>query len=154
MSKVAVFPGSFDPITLGHYSVVTRATALFDKVIVAMGTNTSKKYLFSKEQRFEMIQAAFSNHPNVDVHFFDGLTVDFCKNNNAKFILRGLRNGIDFEYEKSIAEMNKSVNTEIETIFLMTDAKYGAISSSIIRELIKNKADVSTYLPKGVTLPH
>jgi pantetheine-phosphate adenylyltransferase len=152
MSKIAVFPGSFDPITMGHYSIIMRGSNLFDKVIVALGTNTSKKYLFDKEKRFKMLQTAFSGYDNITVQHFDGLTVDFCKANNASFILRGLRNGIDFEYEKSIAEMNRSMRPDIETVFMNTEPQFGAISSSIVRELIKNDADVSAYLPKGIDL--
>ncbi len=152
MSKIAVFPGSFDPITIGHYSIVKKAIPLFDKIIVAVGTNTSKTYLYDASQRFEMTKAAFSDMSNVEVKAFEGLTVNFCKAENANFLLRGLRNNIDFEYEKPIAEMNQKLLPGLETIFLITDSEFSCISSSIVRELIKNNSNVDQFLPPQVKL--
>lgn len=152
MSQIAVFAGSFDPITLGHFSIVEKALPLFDKIYVAVGTNTSKKYLFDSDQRFEMVVKAFEKFDKIEVAAFEGLTVDFCKQVNAKFLLRGLRNNIDFEYEKPIAEMNKKLLPDLETVFLITDAEMSCISSSIIRELIKNNGSVDRFLPPGIKL--
>ena len=148
--RIAVFPGSFDPITKGHYEVIKKAAGLFDEIIVAMGTNTSKKYLFSDSKRFELLESSFRSMGNITPMRFDGLTIDFCRSQKARYILRGLRNGIDFEYERSIADMNKSMAPEIETVFLITDPDYSAISSSIVRELIKNKTDVAQFLPPAI----
>lgn len=152
MSKKAVFAGSFDPITLGHYSIVKKAAALFDVIYVAVGTNTSKKYMFDTNQRLLMARDAFSEIANVQVASFEGLTVDFCKSVDAKYLLRGLRNNIDFEYEKPISEMNKQLHPDLETVFLITDAELSCISSSIIRELIKNEGNVDRFLPPGVKI--
>jgi pantetheine-phosphate adenylyltransferase len=152
MSKIAVFPGSFDPITIGHYSIVKKAIPLFDKIIIAVGTNTSKNYLFDEQRRFEMTKKAFEDMPNVEVIAFIGLTVDFCQQHNANFLIRGLRNNIDFEYEKPIAEINKKLLPDLETIFLITDSDYSCISSSIVRELIKNDSNVDQFLPPKVKL--
>lgn len=153
MSKrIAVFPGSFDPITIGHYSLVKRAIELFDEVIVGIGTNTNKSYLFTEEERFRMVEDAFTDMNQVTVKQFTGLTVDFCRNQNSKFILRGLRNAGDFEFEKNISQINQALAPEIETIILVTNQDLSAISSSIVRELIKNKADVAQFLPPNVHL--
>jgi pantetheine-phosphate adenylyltransferase len=152
MSRIAVFPGSFDPITIGHYSIVEKALPLFDKIIIAVGTNTSKKYLFDANKRLAFTQKAFSQMTNVEVKAFKGLTVDFCKEENANFLLRGLRNNIDFEYEKPIAEVNQKLLPGLETIFLITDSEYSCVSSSIVRELIKNNSNVDQFLPPLVKL--
>ncbi|CAG5086267.1 pantetheine-phosphate adenylyltransferase [Parvicella tangerina] len=152
MSRIAVFAGSFDPITLGHFSIVEKALPLFDKIYVAVGTNTSKQYLFDADQRFDMAQKSFSTFQKVEIAAFEGLTVDFCKDVNANFLLRGLRNNIDFEYEKPIAEMNKKLYPDLETVFFITDAEMSCISSSIVRELIKNNGNVERFLPPGLKL--
>lgn len=152
MSRIAVFAGSFDPITLGHYSIVEKAIPLFDKIYVAVGTNTSKKYLYDANIRFDLVSQAFDRFDNVEIAAFEGLTVNFCKSVNAKFLLRGLRNNIDFEYEKPIAEMNRKLHPELETVFLITDAEISYISSSIVRELIRNKGNVERFLPPGIKL--
>jgi len=152
MKKVAVFPGSFDPVTKGHEEIVRRASSMFDEIIVAIGNNTSKSTLFSVEQRTKWVTAAFSNLTNVIAVPFDGLTVDFCRKHQASFILRGVRSVIDFEYERGIAGMNKSLSNEIETVVLFSDPQWSSLSSTIIREIIKNKGDVSQFLPAGVNV--
>ena len=152
MSRIAVFAGSFDPITLGHYSIVEKAAPLFDKIYVAVGTNTSKSYLYEADQRLAMAKQSFERFSNVEIASFEGLTVDFCKTVNATFLLRGLRNNIDFEYEKPIAEMNRKLYPELETVFLITDAEISCISSSIVRELIRNEGNVDRFLPPGLKL--
>ncbi len=147
----AIFPGSFDPLTLGHHDIISRGALLFDEVIVAIGINANKKYMFSLEERVFFIEKAFPNHSNVKVVTYTGLTVDFCKTINAQFILRGLRNPADFEFEKAIAHTNK-VLTGIDTIFLLTDASTSFISSSIVRDVIRNKGDYTTLVPKTVRI--
>lgn len=150
MKKVAVFPGSFDPITKGHEEIVRRAAMLFDEVIVAVGRNTSKAALFTEAIRFEWVKKTFEDMPQVRAEIFEGLTIDFCKRNNAQFIIRGIRSGADFEYERSIAHMNKQMHSEIETVLLYSDPQWISLSSTIIREIIKNKGDVSQFLPTVV----
>ena len=148
----AVFPGSFDPFTRGHESVVLRACNLFDKIIIGVGTNTTKKYYFDLEKRKEMIDMVFKDNDKVTVQEFDGLTVDFCKRVNARFILRGLRDGKDFFYENSIAVMNQNMAPEIETVFLLTSAQTAGISSTILREILRNNGDVSPFIPEGMKI--
>lgn len=150
MKKIALFPGSFDPITKGHVAIIKRAIPLFDKLYVAIGINTSKNSMFTMEQRLGWIKEIFKNEPNVEVLSYEGLTIDLCKKLEAKFILRGLRSSVDFEYERSIAHMNKDMNAEIETIFILTDPQYAAVNSRIVREIIKSKGDVSMFLPEEV----
>ncbi|MES2837131.1 MAG: pantetheine-phosphate adenylyltransferase [Bacteroidota bacterium] len=150
--KIAVFPGSFDPFTKGHYEIVERACSLFDKIIVAIGTNSTKQYLFPIEKRIEMIEQAFKQNAKVEVVSYSGLTVDFCKQQKAKTIVRGLRNASDFEYEQPIAQMNKTLDESIETIFISCSPQLSHISSTIIREIYKNKGNILPYLPAGVSL--
>lgn len=145
----AIFPGSFDPLTLGHHDIISRGALLFDEVIVAIGVNANKKYMFSLEQRIAFIQNAFKDTTNIKVVSYSGLTVDFCKEIKSQFILRGLRNPADFEFEKAIAHTNKKL-TGIDTIFLLTDASTSFISSSIVRDVIKNKGDYTTLVPDTV----
>jgi pantetheine-phosphate adenylyltransferase len=152
MKRVAVFPGSFDPITKGHEEIVRRAASMFDEIIVAVGRNTSKAYLFSEEQRLSWVRDTFADVSHVRVEFFEGLTIDFCKKNEAHFILRGARNSADFEYEMAIAHMNKAMWQEVETIVLFSDPLYISTSSTIIREIIKNKGPVSQFLPNRVNV--
>ncbi len=152
MKKIAVFPGSFDPITKGHEEIVRRALPLFDEIIVAIGQNTSKASLFSLEQRVNWIETTFSDCPKVRVHTYEGLTVDFCRKHGAAFILRGVRNGGDYEYERSIAQMNKAMHSDVETVLLFSDLAFASIHSTIIREIIKNKGDVSQFLPLKVNV--
>ncbi len=145
----AVFPGSFDPITLGHYDIIERGLTLFDEVILAIGVNADKKYMFSLEERKQFIEEAFKGEPRIKVMTYKGLTVDFCKKQNAQFILRGLRNPGDFEFEKAIAHTNRKMS-EIETVFLLTSSGKSYISSSIVRDVIRNGGDVSGLVPDTV----
>ena len=149
--KKAVFPGSFDPITIGHVDIVKRGIKVFDEIIIAIGDNTDKKYMFPKEKRVEFVKQTFNNYDNIKIESYDGLTVDFCKKNNIEFMIRGLRNPADFEFEKSIALTNRKM-TEIETIFLLTSPENSFISSIIVRELIRNNGDYKLFIPKGITL--
>ena len=149
--KKAVFPGSFDPITLGHIDIVKRGMKIFDEIIIAIGDNTDKKYMFSKEKRVEFVEKTFSNYDKIKIESYGGLTADFCKKNNTEFMIRGLRNPSDFEFEKSIALTNREM-TGIETIFFLTSPKNSFISSSIVRDLIRNKGDYKLFIPKGITL--
>lgn len=152
MEKIAVFPGSFDPFTVGHESIVLRGLDLFDRIIVAIGHNTTKNSRFSVDQRIRMVQEIFANTPQVEVVTFEGLTVDFCKSINAKFILRGLRTSADFEFERAIGQMNKMMNDDIETVFLLTSTIHTPINSSIVREIMKNNGDVSAFIPKSLDI--
>jgi len=152
MEKIAVFPGSFDPFTVGHESIVLRGLDLFDRIIVAIGHNTTKNSRFSVDQRMRMVQEIFANTPQVEVVTFEGLTVDFCKSINAKFILRGLRTSADFEFERAIGQMNKMMNDDIETVFLLTSTIHTPINSSIVREIMKNNGDVSAFIPKSLDI--
>lgn len=151
MKKKAVFPGSFDPLTLGHTDIIDRAIPLFDEIIIAIGTNSSKKYMFSLEQRKEFIEKTYAHEPKVIVDTYQGLTIDYCKKIKSQFILRGLRNPADFEFEKAIAQTNRKMS-EIETIFLLTSADTSYISSSIVRDILVNHGDVSMFVPKSVSL--
>lgn len=147
--KRAIFPGSFDPLTLGHYDIIKRGVTLFDEIIVAIGVNASKKYMFSLKERQQFIIDAFKDEPKVTVVTYEGLTVDFCKKNNVKFILRGLRNPADFEFEKAIAHTNRDL-APIETIFLLTSADTSYIASSIVRDVIRNNGDYTKLVPESV----
>jgi pantetheine-phosphate adenylyltransferase len=135
--KIAVFPGSFDPLTLGHLDVIQRGITLFDRLIIAIGVNTDKKYMFTLEERLEILRETFQDEPKISVHTYSGLTVDFCKEIKANFILRGLRNPADFEFEKAIAHTNRKLS-EIETVFLLTSSGKSYISSSIVRDVIRH----------------
>ncbi|UNY98973.1 pantetheine-phosphate adenylyltransferase [Zhouia spongiae] len=147
----AVFPGSFDPITLGHYDIIMRGVSLFDELVIAVGINADKKYMFSLEKRKQFIAEAFKNEPKIKVMTYEGLTVDFCKKINAQFILRGLRNPADFEFEKAIAHTNRKLS-EIETVFLLTSSGKSYISSSIVRDVIRNGGDYTGLVPDTVHL--
>lgn len=146
---IAVFPGSFDPVTLGHVDIVERAATLFDEVIVAIGENSSKSSLYSLEQRLEWLQMTFEKYPNVKSTTFSGLTMDFCKQQGADFLIRGLRSTSDFGYERSIAQMNFQLSG-VDTYFLISRPEYTHISSSIVRDLIKNGGNASTLLPEEI----
>jgi len=149
----AVFPGSFDPITLGHSDIIERGSKLFDELIIAIGINADKKYMFSLEQRKQFIEEAFKNNPKIKVVTYSGLTIDFCKENNVDYILRGLRNPADFEFEKAIAHTNRHLSS-IETVFLLTAARTSYISSSIVRDVIRNNGDYTKLVPKSVIVTH
>ena len=144
--RTAVFPGTFDPFTIGHQSIVRRALNLFDEIIIAIGINESKRTFFSIEERVEMIQNLYKDHPQVKVESYDYLTVDFAKNHQAKYILRGIRSVTDFEYEKTIADVNREISG-VETVVLFTEPVYTHISSTIVRELMQFNKDVSEFVP-------
>ena len=147
--KRALFPGSFDPITLGHFDIIRRALALFDEIVVAIGVNGDKNYMFTVEQRKEFIEKAFADEPKVKVSTYQGLTVDYCREIDAQFILRGLRNPADFEFEKAIAHTNRTLS-KLETVFLLTAARTSFISSSIVRDVIRNNGDYTVLVPESV----
>ncbi len=147
----AIFPGSFDPLTLGHYDVIKRGITLFDELVIGIGINAEKKYMFSIDERIRFIKEAFANEPKIKVQTYTGLTVDFCKMVDADFILRGLRNPADFEFEKAIAHTNRKL-TEIETVFLLTSSGKSYISSSIVRDVIRNGGDYSGLVPDSVVV--
>ena len=147
--KRAVFPGSFDPITLGHTDIIERAIPLFDEVVLAIGVNADKKYMFSLEERMRFLEETFKDYPTVKVTTYKGLTIDFCKEQKAEFILRGLRNPADFEFEKAIAHTNRKLSG-IETVFLLTSSGKSYISSSIVRDVIRNNGDYTSLVPRAV----
>jgi len=149
--KRALFPGSFDPLTLGHYDIIKRGVTLFDEIIVAIGINSDKKYMFSLEQRKKFIEDTFADEPKITVVTYQGMTVDFCQEIGVEFILRGLRNPADFEFEKAIAHTNRDL-APIETVFLLTSAKTSYISSSIVRDVIRNNGDYTKLVPKSVVV--
>ena len=147
--KRAIFPGSFDPITLGHYDIIKRGITLFDEIIVAIGINADKKYMFTLEERQKFIEDTFADEPRIKVMTYEGLTVDFCQKIDVEFILRGLRNPADFEFEKAIAHTNRDL-APIETVFLLTSARTSYIASSIVRDVIRNNGDYTKLVPKSV----
>ncbi len=150
--KKAIFPGSFDPITKGHESLVLRGLELFDEIIIAIGSNSNKKYMFSIEERIDFIKKTFENDPRVKVESYKGLTTEYCKKTEAKFILRGLRTSADFEFERAIGQINRDMSPELETVFLITSAELSAISSSIVRDILVNKGDASQFLPNNISI--
>ena|SRR5690554_2586052 len=152
MTQIAVFPGSFDPITKGHEDLIRRTLPLFDKVIVAIGVNADKKYMFPLEKRINWIKRTFSSETNLEVSSYEGLTVNFCRNVGAHYIIRGLRDSKDFEFEKSIAQMNRALAPSIETVSLITHPRYAAYSSSIVRDILRNNGDVKQFIPEGIDL--
>lgn len=147
--KKAVFPGSFDPITLGHVDIIERGLLLFDEIILAIGVNTVKKYMFSLEERLHFLETTFKEYPKIKIKAYEGLTVDFCKKYNADYILRGLRNGADFDYEKAIGQTNFKM-AGIETVFLLTSSGRSHISSSIVRDVIRHDGDFNFMVPEVV----
>lgn len=153
MIRRAVFPGSFDPITRGHENIILRSLPLFDEIIVAIGINMEKKSFFELSDRIKWIEQVFAAYPQVRVDSFTGLTVDYCKKMDATFILRGLRTAADFEFERTIGQINKKLNSGLETIFLLTTPDFTSINSSIVRDVYKHGGDVSIFIPEGIKLP-
>jgi pantetheine-phosphate adenylyltransferase len=152
MERIAVFPGSFDPITRGHESIIRRAQPLFDRIIVAIGENSEKHSFFDIEQRMLWMEQLFGNDPGIEILKYNGLTVDFAKDHNAQFILRGLRTSADFEFERGIGQMNKLIAPAIETVFLLCAPEYVSVSSSIVREVYRHGGDVAQFLPVGISI--
>lgn len=150
MKKIAILPGSFDPITNGHVDIVQRALPLFDELIVAIGVNTQKKYLFSLEERIAWIKEVFKDEPKVKVESYNGLTINYCKSRGANYIIRGIRSAADFEYEKTIAHLNNTMEPAIETILILSKAELSSVSSTIVREIILGGGDVSKFIPKSI----
>lgn len=150
--KIAVFPGSFDPITSGHVDLVKRALPIFDKIIVAIGENSQKKYLFSMEKRMAWLVEVFKDYEKVDIGRFEGLTAHYCKEIKANYLLRGLRNASDFDYEKTISQLNSIVGDDLETIFLISRPEFSHISSTIVREIIKGGGDARPFLPDEIQI--
>lgn len=147
--KIALFPGSFDPITIAHVDIVTRALPLFDKIIVGIGLNSAKQGFLSAEKREEIVKTTFAAYSNIEVQSYEGLTVDFCRKINAQYMVRGVRSVADFEYEKAIAQINQTMMPEVETIIILSKPEYSAISSTIVRDILRNNGDVSQFLPKA-----
>lgn len=152
MARIAVFPGSFDPVTKGHESIILRALPLFDTIVVAIGNNTTKSYMFPLEKRKEWLKQTFAKHKQVSVEEYSGLTVDFCKKIGSDYILRGIRNPGDYEYESNIAQMNKMMQPSLETIFMLTLPEHTAISSTIVRDILKHGGDATQFIPSAVVL--
>ncbi len=148
--RVALFPGTFDPITLGHLDIIDRALPLFDKVVVGIGRNANKKPMFSEEQRLQWVQDCYQDNPKVSAVAYEGLTVVCCENVGAQFILRGIRYVSDFEYEKAIADMNRSLDRHVETIFLTCSPQYTSVASTLVRDVLRNGGDVRQFLPSEV----
>jgi pantetheine-phosphate adenylyltransferase len=150
MQKIAIFPGSFDPFTIGHESIVKRALPMFDKIVIMIGFNANKKSFFPIEKRMKWINQVFMDFDKIEVRLYKGLTVDFCKEVGAKYILRGLRTSADFEYERAIAQINKKMHPEIETVFLLTLPEHTPVNATIIRDIVFHGGDASMFLPQGL----
>jgi pantetheine-phosphate adenylyltransferase len=148
--RICLFPGTFDPLTLGHVDIIDRAIPLFDKIVVGIGLNTSKEPMFTAKRRLDWIKKIYKNEPRVDAAIYEGLTVNFCKTIGAHFTLRGIRYVSDFEYEKTIADANRTLDKSIETIFLTGEPKYTSVASTIVRDIIRNGGDSSHFLPEIV----
>jgi pantetheine-phosphate adenylyltransferase len=146
--KIALFPGSFDPITIAHVNILQRATPLFDKIVVGIGLNSSKQNFLSAEQRLQILQTVFKGYQNIEIQTYEGLTVDFCRKIDAKYMVRGIRSASDFEYERAIAQINQTMMPEVETILLLSKTEYSAISSTIVRDILRNHGDVSPFVPQ------
>jgi pantetheine-phosphate adenylyltransferase len=152
MPRICLFPGTFDPVTLGHIDIINRAIPLFDKIYVGIGINSAKNPMFSAEQRMEWFREIYKNEPKVESVVYDGLTVNYCKTIEANFILRGIRYVSDFEYEKTIADANRTLDPNIETIFLTGEPKYTSVASTIVRDIIRNGGNASQFLPEAVNI--
>lgn len=150
MQRICLFPGTFDPVTLGHTDIINRALPLFDKIIVGIGINASKNPMFSAEQRMQWFKEIYSSEPKVESEVYDGLTINYCKQVGAQFILRGIRYVSDFEYEKTIADANRTLDNNIETIFLTGEPKYTSVASTIVRDILRNGGDAFPFLPDAV----
>lgn len=146
--KIALFPGSFDPITIAHVDILNRALPLFDKIVIGIGLNSSKQGFLSSEQREEMVKTIFAETAKVEVRTYEGLTVDFCRKMDARYMVRGIRSAADFEYERAIAQINQTMMPEVETILLLSKPEYSAISSTIVRDILRNNGNVSPFVPK------
>ncbi|MDQ0638615.1 pantetheine-phosphate adenylyltransferase [Pedobacter sp. W3I1] len=146
--KIALFPGSFDPITIAHVNILQRATPLFDKIVVGIGLNSSKQNFLSAEQRLQILQTVFKGYQNIEIQTYEGLTVDFCRKIDATYMVRGIRSAADFEYERAIAQINQTMMPEVETILLLSKPEYSAISSTIVRDILRNHGDVSPFVPQ------
>lgn len=147
MQRICLFPGTFDPVTLGHVDIITRALPLFDRIVVGIGTNTGKTPMFTTDQRLHWIKSLFADQPTVECATYEGLTIDYCRQIKARFILRGIRYVSDFEYEKTIADANRQLDNQIETIFLTCEPKYTSVASTIVRDILRNGGDASAFLP-------
>ncbi|MDR0715006.1 MAG: pantetheine-phosphate adenylyltransferase [Bacteroidales bacterium] len=152
MNRIAVFPGSFDPFTLGHESIVLRAMGLFDKIIIGIGDNNSKTAFFTGQQRLDMIRGVFAGNEKVEVQCYSDLTIDFCRRVGAHFMLRGLRTSSDFEYEKAIAQVNQVMLPEVESVFMLTLPEHTSINSSVVREVLRFGGDVSKFVPSNIRI--
>ena len=150
MQRICLFPGTFDPVTLGHIDIINRALPLFDKIVVGIGINSSKNPMFSAEQRMEWFNEIYKDEPKVESAIYEGLTIQYCEQINAHFILRGIRFVSDFEYEKTIADANRTLDKSIETIFLTGEPKYTSVASTIVRDILKNGGNASPFLPQAV----
>lgn len=150
MKRICLFPGTFDPLTLGHTDIIDRALPLFDKLVIGIGRNSNKKPMFTEKQRLKWVREIYRNNPKVEVLAYDGLTVDCCKKAGANFILRGIRYVNDFEYEKAIADMNRSIDHKIETVFLTCLPQFTSVASTLVRDVLRNGGDVSQFLPEVV----
>jgi len=152
MERIAIFPGSFDPITIGHVDIIQRALPLFDKIIISVGSNSEKKYFFNLEKRIQWIKKVFIKNPKIEVKSYNKLTVEFAKDSNARFLIRGLRNISDFEFEKTMAHANSELNSSIESVFLLTKPKYSFITSTVVRDTIRNDGDYRKFVPNQVVI--
>lgn len=152
MRRIAVFPGSFDPFTIGHEGIVKRALVLFDEIIIAVGANALKKNYYSVETRKKMIAAAFRDEPRIIVDHYEGLTVDYCKKKGAGYLLRGLRTSADFEFERAIAQINRTIMPDVETVFLLTVPEHASVNSTIVRDIIRSGGDASRFVPAAINI--
>ena len=156
INRTAVFAGTFDPFTIAHEHIVNKAQHLFDKIIIAIGENSTKTCMLSTKKRKEIIEKVFNKNKNfaynkIEIKSYSGLTVDFCKQYNCRYILRGLRNSVDFEYEKTTAGINKLLNSNIETVFILSETEYSFISSSVVREIVRHNGDLTSFLPSNIS---